>query len=66
MTSAALPYKKQRRQVLGREMAYLEVGEGTPSSCCTAELTVKGIHFIQEDSPDEIGKAIARWIKSLA
>lgn len=26
------------------------------------EVTVKGKHFIQEDSPDEIGKAIAEWL----
>ncbi len=26
------------------------------------EVTVKGIHFIQEDSPDEIGGAIADWL----
>ena len=26
------------------------------------EITVKGIHFIQEDSPDLIGKEIASWI----
>jgi haloalkane dehalogenase len=25
-------------------------------------VTVAGIHFIQEDSPDEIGKAIAGWM----
>ena len=25
------------------------------------EISVKGIHFIQEDSPDEIGQAIAKW-----
>ena len=25
------------------------------------EVTVKGNHFLQEDSPDEIGKAIAEW-----
>jgi haloalkane dehalogenase len=30
MISAAFPYKKKRRQVLGREMAYVEVGEGNP------------------------------------
>ena len=29
------------------------------------EVTVPGIHFIQEDSPDEIGSAIADWLKSL-
>src|SRR5262250_2288526 len=28
--SAAFPYHKQRRQVLGREMAYVEVGQGDP------------------------------------
>lgn len=26
------------------------------------EITVKGIHFIQEDAPDEIGQAIADWL----
>jgi haloalkane dehalogenase len=29
------------------------------------EVTVKGVHFIQEDSPDEIGRAIADWYKSI-
>ena len=27
------------------------------------EVTVKGLHFIQEDSPDEIGAAIAEWVR---
>src|SRR5215475_12646918 len=30
MISEAFPYQKQRRRVLGREMAYVEVGEGDP------------------------------------
>ncbi len=30
------------------------------------EITVPGIHFIQEDSPDEIGSGIASWLKSLS
>jgi len=30
------------------------------------EVIVKGVHFIQEDSPDEIGHAIADWMKSLS
>ena len=30
MVSAAFPYQKKRRRVLGREMAYVEVGEGDP------------------------------------
>ena len=31
MISTAFPYKKQRRRVLDREMAYVEVGEGDPT-----------------------------------
>lgn len=30
------------------------------------EVTVKGLHFIQEDSPDEIGHALADWVATLA
>jgi len=30
------------------------------------EVTVKGIHFIQEDSPDEIGEAIASFITGIS
>jgi haloalkane dehalogenase len=29
------------------------------------EVTVRGTHFIQEDSPDEIGRAIAGWYGGL-
>ncbi len=29
------------------------------------EVTVKGVHFVQEDSPTEIGQAIAEWYASL-
>ena len=29
------------------------------------EVTVKGLHFIQEDSPDEIGQAVAAFVKKL-
>jgi haloalkane dehalogenase len=29
------------------------------------EVTIKGIHFVQEDSPGEIGEAVASWIKTL-
>ncbi|MDG2303199.1 MAG: haloalkane dehalogenase [Candidatus Binatia bacterium] len=31
----------------------------------TQETTVNGIHFVQEDSPDEIGQAISDWRKGL-
>jgi len=44
---------------------------GAPRDFCRTwpnqkEITVKGIHFIQEDSPDEIGQAIAAWHAGLA
>jgi haloalkane dehalogenase len=29
------------------------------------EITVKGSHFIQEDSPDEIGRAVADFARSV-
>jgi haloalkane dehalogenase len=29
------------------------------------EVTVRGIHYVQEDSPDEIGQAIADWLAHL-
>ena len=29
------------------------------------EVTVPGKHFVQEDSPSKIGKAIAEWLKGL-
>ena len=29
------------------------------------EITVKGTHFIQEDSPDEIGRAVADWLSRI-
>ncbi len=35
-----------------------DVARGFPNQ---QEITVAGIHFIQEDSPDEIGRAIAQW-----
>jgi haloalkane dehalogenase len=30
------------------------------------EVTVKGLHFIQEDSADEIGHAVAGWLSTLS
>ena len=29
------------------------------------EVTVKGLHFLQEDSPDEIGTAIADFVRRI-
>jgi haloalkane dehalogenase len=39
MISAAFPYQKQRRRVLGSEMAYVEVGEGDPIVLLHGNLT---------------------------
>jgi len=43
---------------------------GAPREFCRSwpeqtEVTVRGIHFLQEDSPDEIGRAIADWMGTL-
>ena len=41
----------------------------TLESCRTwpnlSEVTVKGLHFLQEDSPDEIGRALQEFVKSV-
>lgn len=44
---------------------------GKPRDFCRSwpnqtETTVKGVHFIQEDSPDEIGTAVAEWVRTIA
>ena len=43
---------------------------GVPREFCRTwpnqeEVTVKGLHFLQEDSPDDIGQAIAAFVKKL-
>jgi haloalkane dehalogenase len=30
------------------------------------EVTVAGLHFLQGDSPDEIGRAIAGWMRAVS
>ena len=39
----------------------LEFCRGLPAQ---SEVTVPGIHFLQEDAPDEIGRAIADWLRT--
>ena len=44
---------------------------GKPRKFCRSwpnqkEITVAGLHFVQEDAPDEIGKAIAEWHGTLS
>lgn len=43
---------------------------GRPLELCRAwphqqEVTVPGIHFIQEDSGDQIGRAVADWMTGI-
>src|SRR5262245_5365408 len=42
--------------------ANLDFASGLPAQ---AEVTVAGVHYLQEDSPDEIGRAIAGWMEAL-
>lgn len=42
--------------------ANLDFARGLPAQ---TEVTVAGVHYLQEDSPDEIGQAIADWMGTL-
>jgi haloalkane dehalogenase len=42
--------------------ANLETARSWPAQ---REVSVKGVHFVQEDSPNEIGQAIVKWLGSL-
>jgi haloalkane dehalogenase len=42
--------------------AVLDLARRLPAQ---TEVMVRGIHFVQEDSPDEIGRAVAGWMKTL-
>jgi len=42
--------------------ANLEFARSLPAQ---TEVTVAGVHYVQEDSPDEIGKAVADWMATL-
>jgi haloalkane dehalogenase len=47
------------------------LASGPPLDFCRtwpsqSEVTVRGVHFLQEDSPDDIGRAIADWLHGLA
>jgi haloalkane dehalogenase len=43
--------------------ANLDFARGLPAQTV---VTVAGLHFVQEDSPDEIGRAIADWMEKLS
>ena len=67
MISATFPYQKQRRRVLGREMAYVEVGQGDPIVLLHGNPTSSYLwRNVLPHLPDEIGRAIASWMGTLA
>ena len=39
--------------------------ESGKASVIQSEATVKGLHFLQEDSPHEIGRALQEFVKSV-
>jgi haloalkane dehalogenase len=40
--------------------------QGASSTAASAtETTVSGVHFVQEDSPDKIGVAVAQFVRKL-
>jgi haloalkane dehalogenase len=49
----------------GGILAEGKVLEQARSFPAQTEVTVRGVHFVQEDSPDEIGRAVAGWMKTL-
>jgi haloalkane dehalogenase len=55
--------------VRGEPGAILSGGSPSVAFCrqwpAQTEATVPGIHFLQEDSPDAIGQAIASWLAPL-
>ena len=46
----------------GGILAGSKVLEHARSLPAQTEVTVKGVHFVQEDSPDDIGKTIIEWM----
>jgi hypothetical protein len=51
------------------DVSSASVSSFSPSSGTKRHFTrvvLAGIHFVQEDSPDEIGRAIAGWMAALS
>ncbi len=74
MIDPAGPHPRKRASVLDTEMSYADISAepgshliGRACAFCRTwpnqeEITVPGIPFIQEDSPGEIGAALARFV----
>jgi hypothetical protein len=51
---------------LGKSSIQMELSWSAARSWpAQTEVTVAGVHFVQEDSPDESGRAIAGWMGRL-
>jgi haloalkane dehalogenase len=55
-------FLKAEPGLLVAEGANLDFARGLPAQ---TEVTIAGVHYVQEDSPDEIGQAIASWMGKL-
>src|SRR5262249_19639925 len=55
-------FVRAERGLLVAGGANLDFSRGLPAQ---DEVTVAGVHYLQEDSPDEIGRAIAGWMGAL-
>lgn len=53
------------RQILAHSWPSARISLLPRSWPSQTEVTVQGVHFVQEDSPNEIGQAIAKWMRSL-
>jgi len=51
-----------RRPGRGADSDQLDYARSWPRQ---TEVRVPGLHFIQEDSPDQIGEALAAWLSGL-
>jgi hypothetical protein len=67
--SPADPHPRRRVRVLDSEISYVDTGRGDPivrrSWANQREISVKGRHFLVEDSPHQIGAALAGFVGSL-
>jgi haloalkane dehalogenase len=55
-------FLKAEPGLLVAEGANLDFARSLPAQ---TEVTIAGVHYVQEDSPDEIGQAIASWMAKL-
>ena len=62
MISATFPYQKKLGNPSRLQLSQLAFCRSLPAQ---SEVTVLGLHNLQEDAPDEIGQAIVSWLQHL-